>query len=468
MKNMKRRFEQFQFYDYTGIEKHLNQMAERGWKLHKITPFYWEYVRINPQTLTFAVTYFSEASEFNPYPTMNQHIFHEYCKKAGWDLVTEWAQMQIFCTNLTDSLPIETEEIVKLKAIHKSMKKNFLPSNFFLLLMAVFQLVLQFHSIGNYPISQLSNNTNLFIIALWTIISLQLLLHLIGYIVWYFSSKKAATIGEYNIKSSSRLRKVSSFMGILSLVAALLMVISFPLQYFGWAGIWGIVNTVVIFILIYTIKKSLKRAGVSRKINLSVTLIFSILLSLILTGVMTWGIIYGLNNGWFGNKPVSTYTTTQNGYSHSWDIYRDTMPLKVEDLLELNYDHYSYRLTKSSSLLLSHSVARQQSFPDGLDAPELNYEIVTTNIPMVYNICLKDYLDKYNYDYDIPKEHKRYFQRADDQVWQAKAVYQLYIDTKASNEYIICWDNRIVNINFHTLPTIDQITTVVQKLNYLK
>lgn len=465
MKNTKRRFEQFQIYDYTGIEIHLNQMAERGWKLHKITPFYWEYKRMEPQQITYTVTYFSEASEFNPYPTMNQHIFHEYCKKAGWDLVTEWAQMQIFSTNVSTPLPIETDDAIKLKAIHKSMKKNFLPSNFFVLLMAIFQLVLQFRSIDNHPISQLSNNTNLFLIVLWNIISLQLLVHLIGYAVWYNRSRKAARIGEHNIESSSGLRKFSNFIGILSIVAALLIMFSL-LLHLGWFGLFGIVNTVVILALVYTIKRSLKHLGASRKINLSITLVSSILLSLILTGVMTWGIIYSLENGLFGNKPIATYTTTHNGYSHTWDIYGDTLPLKVEDLLEVNYEHYSYRWTKNSSLLLSHSVARQQSFPDSYDAPQLDYEIVTVSIPMIFNSCLKDYLNKYNYNYDIPEENKRYFQRTDDQTWQADAVYQLYYDNTASNEYIICWNNQIVNINFHDIPTLDQITTVIKKLRY--
>lgn len=52
MKATKRRFEQFLFYDYTGIERHLKRMAARGWQLHKITRFYWEYRRTEPQKLT--------------------------------------------------------------------------------------------------------------------------------------------------------------------------------------------------------------------------------------------------------------------------------------------------------------------------------------------------------------------------------------------------------------------------------
>ena len=42
MKDTKRRFEWFSFYDHTGIEKHMECMAEQGWLLEKIGNFSWE------------------------------------------------------------------------------------------------------------------------------------------------------------------------------------------------------------------------------------------------------------------------------------------------------------------------------------------------------------------------------------------------------------------------------------------
>ncbi|MGB8454739.1 MAG: DUF2812 domain-containing protein [Anaerocolumna sp.] len=85
MKVIKHRFEQFLCYDHTGIERHLERMSAKGWQLQKIARFGWEYRKTEPQKLTYAVTYFSEASEFNPYPTENQQTFHagSGCCKAG-------------------------------------------------------------------------------------------------------------------------------------------------------------------------------------------------------------------------------------------------------------------------------------------------------------------------------------------------------------------------------------------------
>lgn len=466
MKVTKRRGEQFQFYDYTGIEAHLKRMAMRGWQLQKINNFYWEYRKIEPQRLSYTVTYFSEASEFNPHPTENQQTFYEYCKDGGWNLVTEWAQMQIFCTEQENPIPIETEEPVKLKAIHNAMKKNFLPSNILVLLLALFQIALQLLSIMDFPVSQLSSNTTVITVAIWGIFAILILTNLIGYVVWYHKSKKNVNMGGACIESGSRYKGVYYFRGILggsSIVLAVYFMSSLP---FGWAGILGIVNITILITLVLTIKKALKRAGVSRRVNLSITILSCVVLSFALTGAMAWVIIRGVNVGWFDKKPVETYTATMlNGYTHTWDIYHDRLPLKVEDLQTVNYDHYSYEWKESKSFLLEKFDAQQRSFPDGQHAPELSYEIVNVKLPLLFDLCLNDYLEKYSYDFDMPEEMRRNFRRKDDPVWKADAVYQLFVQEEAKEEYILCWGNRIVNISFSELPNIQQIAIVVEKLS---
>lgn len=467
MKATKRRFEQFLFYDYTGIESHLKRMAARGWQLHKITLFYWEYRRTEPQKLTYTVTYFSEASEFNPYPTENQQTFHEYCKNAGWNLAAEWAQMQIFCTEQENPTPVETEESVKIKAIHRAMKKNFLPSSALILLLFILQMGFQLYTIINDPVGQLSNGAALFMTAVWIILAIQMLVPLIGYVVWYRKSKKAVSMGETCIESSSGYKNVSCFMWLLTAIAIVLTVFSVSAQHFGWVGILGIINVTVLIVLVFTIKSALKRARASRRVNFTVTMVSCVILCVVLTGAMAWGIVRRVNAGWFGNhQPDETYTTIlPNGSTHTWDIYHDPLPLKIEDLQDVDYAHYSYEWTAKESFLLAQFVARQDSFPDGQNAPDLRYEIVQVKLPALFDLCLKDYLDRYNYEWEKPEEDKRYFQQTDEPAWQADAVYQLYRQDDAMNEYILCWDNRIVYINFDEKPTTEQIAVAVEKLS---
>ncbi|KPU42465.1 hypothetical protein OXPF_42500 [Oxobacter pfennigii] len=466
MKAIKRRFEQFLFYDYTSIETHLAEMAAKGWQLKKITPFYWEYRRTEPQKITYAVTYFSEASEFNPYPTENQQTFHEYCKEAGWNLITEWAQMQIFCTEQENPTPIETDELVKLKAIHRAMKKNFLPSSALLLLLSLFQIILQLYTVKDNPVYLLSNGTALFTAATWNILAVYILVNLTGYIFWYRKSMKSVDMGEACIKSSSGYKKISHFLLFLEGILIALAAFHILSQRSGWMIILGIVNITVLIALVLAIKNALKRVKASRQVNLTVTMVSCVVLSLLLTGAMAWGIFRGVNAGWFGNQPDETYTTIQpNGSTWTWDIFHDSLPLKVEDLQYVDYDRYSYEWTARESFILAQFDARQNSFPDDRYAPELKYEIVKVKLPALFNLCLNDYLDQYHYEKDVPQEDKRYFKKTDDPTWQADAVYQLYQQNEGLDEYILCWSNRIVYIDFDEIPTAEQIDIAAEKLS---
>jgi len=51
MKTKKRRLEALSFYDHTGIEKHLADMARKGWMIEQISNYYWTYRKIEPQEL---------------------------------------------------------------------------------------------------------------------------------------------------------------------------------------------------------------------------------------------------------------------------------------------------------------------------------------------------------------------------------------------------------------------------------
>ena len=96
MRTTKRILAQFTFYDRTGIQKLLEKQAEKGWLLEKMTSFGWKFRRIEPKKIHYAVTYFPEASMFDPEPGENQKNFWELCEHTGWKLAASNAQMQIF------------------------------------------------------------------------------------------------------------------------------------------------------------------------------------------------------------------------------------------------------------------------------------------------------------------------------------------------------------------------------------
>ena len=96
MKTKKRRLEFFSFYNHTGIENHLTDMAKKGWMIESISNFYWTYRKIEPTDIHFSVSYYPRASDFDPGPTEEQQTFHDFCAHTGWNLACTWFQMQVF------------------------------------------------------------------------------------------------------------------------------------------------------------------------------------------------------------------------------------------------------------------------------------------------------------------------------------------------------------------------------------
>ena len=124
MKDTLKKVEFFTFYDKTGIEKHLEQMAEEGWLLEKISAFRWTYRRIEPKKIHFSVSYYATITDFEPEPTEEQQAFNEFCEHSGWNLATQTVQMQVFYNENDDPVPIETDPGLELENLHRYAKKT--------------------------------------------------------------------------------------------------------------------------------------------------------------------------------------------------------------------------------------------------------------------------------------------------------------------------------------------------------
>ena len=135
MRDIRYLWEDYQIFDYAGVEKHLSDMAARGWRLEKTGAMFWKYRRMKPAKVTYAVTYIHNASDLNPQPTQEQQILDEYCQEAGWKKVADWSKMQIFSSEEADPIPIETDEATRLEVIRRCTGMQIWPVNIALLLM---------------------------------------------------------------------------------------------------------------------------------------------------------------------------------------------------------------------------------------------------------------------------------------------------------------------------------------------
>ena len=458
MRNTKRRPEFFSFYDHTGIQHHLERMAEKGWMLEQPGTYLWRYRRIEPQKLYFAVTYFPNASEFDPGPTEGQQVLQDYCEAAGWQHVARWAQMQIFCTADEDPVPLETDALTQVNTIHAAMKRASLPGLVIMVLLALFQLGFQFWQFTEDTIDFLATPSYLYMVPAWLLILLVNIYELVFYFRWHRRARSTAeTTGEFlpiRTRRGFSLAVLTAALGIV--VLALLAQARRGMLFFLLAWFLGMGLT---FLLANTTKKALQKMNASRGVNRTVTLVVCVALTFALMAGLTALTLRGIRSGWLDDDPPAE-TYEYKGWE--WDVYHDDIPLRIEDLMDTDYTQWSTEETVNSSIFISFWECSQRPRMDALGEPDLEYDILEIKLPTLYDICKKAMLERYWYN--DPEEFRPVYRLDDSFPGAADEVYRYYWQDSAYDRYLLCWEDRIAELRFDGEPTAEQMKLAAEIL----
>ena len=464
MKDTKRRLETFSFYDYTGIAAHLTKMAEKGWLIEKISNFGWTYRRINPKKLVFFVSYYPKASEFDPQPTEEQREFHDFCEHTGWILAATAAQMQIFYNERENPVPIETDPVLEIETIHAAAKKSYLPSYFVLLLVAILNGSMLVLTLLRDPIGLLSSASNLFTGFAWAILFLVCAMDLSGYFIWHMRAKAAAERGcVIDTPNHSRRQKIMLIIVLICLAYWLITMVLLGSHLMRLVSIVMMLYVFALIALVNGIKVLLKRQKVSRNVNRTITILSSFILSFSMMGAITFGVLRALQNGLF-DQERETYE--YNGATFT--VYKDELPLTVEDLLGVSSDGYTRERRSEESLLLGQSVMRQYPRFDEEHflMPYLEYTITEIRVPLLYEFCKNSLLgQRKDETVDGQVVFPDHYELIDASQWRANEAYRLYWSTGYLDKYLLCYDKRIVEISFDWEPTMEQMAIVADKLS---
>lgn len=479
MRKTKYRLEPFQLYDYSGIEEHLTKMARKGWILETVGALAWKYRRIEPQELEFSITYYPDASVYDPGPTASQERLYDICEEMGWSFVGEWWQMQIFSRPAATAenggpgtaegselrTPLETDPEVKLANIKRTMRRSGGAGNVVTLMTIPLFLLMMYMKKGT--IERLTDAYTIFALAEYVLIAAYALVNLGFYSMWYRKAKIAAEQGD-------DLPPVSGGYRIAAWTCLVLMFGSmfFWMRYFGKALYFIVGGLVLIctFVNVFfaeQIRNGQKRRGVSREKNRRRTLASIVVMGVITTAAMTTALVFGVTHHWFreGSQPTEYVTTAINGSTWTWDVYHDELPLEIEDLMDVDYEHYSKERRKNNESLFAHHVKYiQNGFPDRQDPPEMEYEILDTKL--FYEACLSDMLESETKLGGEPFGDRRFTVEGTESLkvmWNADNVYQLIRDDGPRALYVISWTkenggkDRIAKIEFSWEPTEEQL-----------
>ena len=466
MKDRKRRIEVFSFFNHTTISEHLEKMAQKGWMIEKVTNFGWIYRRIEPQKVHFAVSYYPKASEFDPYPTQEQEMFYDFCEHTGWKLASSSAQLQIFYNERENPTPIETEPKLELAAIHASAKKNFIPAYVVLMVLGLLQGLMFISSFLGDPIDLFSSPSWFFSGFCWFLVGILCVVELGSYFIWYKRAKVVADEqGELlKVPNTSPFQKIVLGAVLLSALYWVINLIILGDRLERWIAVLFCIYLPVLFISVNGVKKFLKNKKASRRLNRNLTIIASFVISFALIGIITFGTIFAGNHGLFAAKGEEVY---EHG-GMKWVAYQDELPLTVEDLLDIESDDYIKERRGDESFLLGEFVFSQYprfDSSDFVDLPRLEYTVVDVKADFLYEMCKERLI--YEKEYLLPLE-KREYRPQDAENWGANEVYRLYdSEYGPRDDYLLCYDNLLVEISFDWEITSEQMKIVGEKLGNL-
>jgi hypothetical protein len=455
MKPKKRRLEYYSFYNHTGIEKHLTEMAQKGWMLEAISNLYWTYRKIEPKNIHFCVTYYPRGSDFDPEPSEDQQTFHDFCAHTGWQLACTWHQMQVFYNEKESSIPLETDPVMEVDTLHRACKKNFLPSFYSMLALGILMGGYTLARIFYDPIGLLTSSSQMLTGFAYICVLAISLVELVTYFSWYKKARRAAQDGLFvDTPSTAGFQKCIVVLLMIGMVWWLTNLLAADDPLLFWVAVAMLGYMFVVILAVNGIKQGLKKAKVSRGMNRFVTLAACFILPLIMTGLVTYGFISLNRTGAFERKPQDDMS----------------IPLSLSDFMEINeMDYTEYDRTNETTLLQQRVVNHHASLHamEAGNAESLRYIITTVKVPFLYKWCAEQiFWDEDESNNGIPEGHRSIYKETDASYWGADAAYRLYHEEGWwRNTYLLYYDDRIIEIHFSWEPTEDDMAIVNQKLN---
>lgn len=446
MKDTKKRMEIFSPYDTCGIVRHLTRMAKRGWMLREIGNYTWTYVRCAPADVRFAVTYFPEASAFDPEPGEDQQTYIEYCEEAGWELCAASAKMQVFRAVKEDAVEIETDADVQLKTVHRAMKASYLRWCWVMLGFGILESAMEIDKFLRDPIEYLLGMHTLIMTAAIVILTG---IELINYALWYLRAKKS-------LKNGGGLPKTVGTRPLQ--IAVLVLILTEFLLWIGFSGISGrfvtvLVSVAAVFAMLgatFGIRAVLKKKKVDAGLSRAIVMASCVLIPVIcvpIMGIVTFNVIL---NGTFSRAEVVDYQGMKIR------IYHDEMPLTAEDLTDVPDDAvYSRQLERKASPVIRRIEGNQRDpVFEERSLPDLEYTVTVTEIGWLYDLAKEEVLavdPLFEYTYEVILES------------DGCTVYRMNYRGDWGNRWIFVMDDRVAELYFDEPLTEEQLDFAAEK-----
>lgn len=437
--------------EFPEIEKRLEKRAAEGWRLKRAGTLFWTYEEAEPKKVHYSLVFFPKTDALDPEPSESLVMMREFCEKVGWRLVAEQGQMQVFCNEEPNPVPIETEAWIQVKNIHESMKKNTVLSYGILFVNAVLQIFFQVMQFVISPLNWMSMGFNFYLLWCWIALGIGCGAEIIQYYTWYRKAKRVAEEEEelYLPKSRKAFRIGYLAFALVSLFFATMALADFTT---GTVGLLIIVLTTVMVGVPIGMSRLLKKWKVSAKWNRAIILVLAI--------VCTIGMVAAI---------VAFVVKSTDS------IFRrdEEMSLQIRNFREVKEENVRGSSRRSDSIFFSQEEGYQsERLEEGDDVSErssMEYTILVIKMPFIYDFCKQELMaeeDKYYVDEELGQ---RGYRKVDMPQWGAEEVYRHYnYDGEAQNKYFVCYTDRMIQIDFGWEVTDADIAKVKEVISEMK
>lgn len=442
MSRTKRLFIPLSIYEQQAMESLLEKQAAAGWLLTKADGWFWTFVQIPPQALRFAVTYFPKATEYDPLPTDAQQSKEELCAQGGWHLAARRHDIQIFYTADTDALPLETDPVVQVENLRRTMDRLTIRPRLFALVLCLIWLGKYWLDFRHDAIRFLSDSFDVTSFPVWLLLLIACVVEPLACLAWHRRARRAAEESSLFLPPHipSHLSLVFVALAVVLLIAAAFGSPLPPQWYLAW-----------LFVCVVAIgggtllRKHLQKKDYPAGLNKAATS-FLVLAVYGVGVVVLLAVSLGIHLGQTDHVVAGSYERDGRTY----EIYNDPLPLVLEDLTGTDAV-YSREARISSSFLLRQSLYEQSPIvPQYAGAPTVWYTVYDTDFAFVQDIVVRQLLDEHQdevcEDGSILRDS---YVSIDPAPYGVQAAYQLQWSTSGPiPQYLLCWPGRVVELRF--------------------
>lgn len=437
----------FQMYECSRVENFITEMAKKGWMLEKFKGCKFTFQACDPIDLKFSVEVFDESAE-SDFKNAATLTYIDYCEKAGWNYVAGHEKIHIFYTKDSNVVPIETDDEITLRIIHKNVLKKNIYLWFIVPFMAIWYMKVSARDFNYF----ITNYISIALVLTWTVMLLCSLNGIINYAIWYVKTRNKIKNGEslkyYDGKNRS-IFMVFSRIFIFEILLILLISILLKANYIVLIYILLIVAFLIVPINLST------RNGIKKQTKMFfITLTVLGILFIILTTVMV------ITDEEFRNKNEVIVSFEDDGLSFSM-ISHDEVPVTLEDY-GIIFDENESVIRQSNVYVDATVFAQDFSYEDCFSTKNLDdmsgirYEIFQSNYLWIINKYLES-----------KWLHSEYITEVASTDFQADRLLVQKFDDDSEVTYIAVYGKKVFILNVNEMPTKEQIEIFIKKLNLL-